>query len=102
MTKAAEPMKPSSSVVRRRLVISGRVQGVGYRAWLGRKARTAGLVGEVRNRDDGCDEAILQGPLESVDQVISLCHAGPLLARVTALESTKESPSPCSVFMVIG
>ena len=82
MTRAAEPMKPSSSVVRRRVVISGRVQGVGYRAWLRRKARAAGLVGEVRNRDDGSVEAILQGPLERVDQVIRQCRSGPLLARV--------------------
>ncbi len=101
MTRAAEPMKPNSSVVRRRLVISGRVQGVGYRAWLGRKARTAGLVGEVRNRDDGCVEAILQGPLERVDQVIGRCHSGPLFARVSTVETTEEFPQPCSVFMVI-
>ena len=94
-------MKQTSSLVRRRLVISGRVQGVGYRAWLGRKARTAGLVGEVRNRDDECVEAILQGPLESVDQVIGRCRSGPLLARVSNLETTEESPQPCSVFTVI-
>jgi acylphosphatase len=93
-------MKPNC-VVRRRLVISGRVQGVGYRSWLGRKARTAGLVGEVRNRDDGRVEAILQGPLESIEQVIRRCHSGPLLARVSNLETTKESPQPCSVFTVI-
>jgi hypothetical protein len=47
MTRAAEPMKPNSSVARRHIVITGRVQGVGYRSWLGRNARTAGLVGEV-------------------------------------------------------
>jgi acylphosphatase len=101
MTLAKEPTEPNSCVVRRRLVISGRVQGVGYRAWLGRKARTAGLVGEVLNRDDGCVEAILQGPLDRVDRVISQCHSGPLLARVSILESTEESPQPCSVFTVI-
>jgi acylphosphatase len=101
MTHAADPVESYSSAVRRRLVISGRVQGVGYRAWLGRKARTAGLVGEVRNRDDGCVEAILQGPLESIDQVIRRCRSGPLLARVSNLETTEESPQPCSVFRMI-
>ncbi len=101
MTNVGKAMKPNSSVVRRRLLISGRVQGVGYRAWLGRKARAVRLVGEVRNRDDGRVEAILQGPLEAVDLIISRCRRGPLLARVSNLETTEESPQPCSVFTVI-
>ena len=69
------------------LRITGRVQGVGYRAWLMRTARKLGLSGWVRNLTDGSVEAMAQGAQDQVTQLIADCHAGPPLARVTAVDS---------------
>jgi acylphosphatase len=66
--------------------ITGRVQGVGYRAWAQKTARKLGLSGWVRNVTDGTVEAIAHGNVDAVDQFIAACQAGPLLARVTAVD----------------
>lgn len=71
----------------RRLRITGKVQGVGYRAWTAHRARKLGLVGWVRNLTDGSVEAVIQGPRETLAEMIAACHAGPPLARVTEVES---------------
>ena len=67
------------------LLISGRVQGVGYRDWLVGVAAAQGLGGWVRNRADGRVEAVLAGAAEAVDSVLAACHAGPRAARVTEI-----------------
>src|SRR5258708_35354820 len=67
-----------------RLRIEGRVQGVGYRAWLARQARMHGLRGWVRNRLDGSGEALLIGETEGGEDVIAACGRGPRMAAVTA------------------
>lgn len=69
-----------------RLRIEGRVQGVGYRAWLEREARRHGLRGWVRNRRDGSVEALLIGPDDAVEAAIAACARGPRLAGVTGIE----------------
>jgi acylphosphatase len=69
-----------------RLRIDGRVQGVGYRAWLEREARSHGLRGWVRNRRDGSVEALLIGDADAVEAVAASCARGPRLAGVTAVE----------------
>ena len=69
-----------------RLRIEGRVQGVGYRAWLEREARSRGLRGWVRNRRDGAVEAVLAGPPDTVAAMIEACRRGPPLSRVDAVE----------------
>jgi acylphosphatase len=69
------------------LRITGRVQGVGYRAWAQKTARKFGLSGWVRNLNDGSVEAIAQGPKDTVEQFIAACQAGPMLARVTAVDT---------------
>jgi acylphosphatase len=66
-----------------RLRITGRVQGVGYRAWAIRQASTLGLRGWVRNRIDGSVEALLIGNQAAVERMIEQCHQGPFGARVT-------------------
>jgi acylphosphatase len=66
----------------RQLVIRGRVQGVGYRAWVEVQARTHGLEGWVRNRRDGSVEALFSGPAETVATMVALCGRGPSSARV--------------------
>ena len=79
-----------NDVVTKRLTITGRVQGVGYRDWTIRTARAAGLTGWVRNRADGAVEAVVQGPVVAVETFVAACHAGPPLARVKAVETSPE------------
>ena len=69
-----------------RLVITGRVQGVGYRAWAIATARRLGLRGWVRNRSDGAVEALVAGPAEAVAAMLAACRRGPAAARVVAVE----------------
>ncbi|HEY6830845.1 MAG TPA: acylphosphatase [Pseudolabrys sp.] len=64
------------------VVIRGRVQGVGYRAWVEQQARTHGLEGWVRNRRDGSVEALFSGPADIVAKMTELCRRGPSSARV--------------------
>ncbi len=66
----------------RRVTIRGRVQGVGYRAWVEHQARVRGLEGWVRNRRDGSVEALLAGPPAIVADTVASCRHGPSSARV--------------------
>jgi acylphosphatase len=66
----------------RRLLIRGRVQGVGYRAWVEQQARGLGLLGWVRNRRDGSVEALFAGTDELVTSMIAACRHGPSSARI--------------------
>jgi acylphosphatase len=76
-----------------RVVLRGRVQGVGFRDWLVRQANRAGLDGWVRNRPDGAVEALLAGPSDAVAAVLSACRRGPPLARVDeVIEALAEAP----------
>ena len=68
-----------------RVVISGRVQGVWFRAWTMQEATARGLDGWVRNRTDGTVEAVFQGAPEAVDEMVAACRQGPPAARVTAV-----------------
>jgi acylphosphatase len=69
-----------------RLLISGRVQGVGYRAWAIETARRLKLRGWVRNRSDGAVEALAAGPAEALAAMLAECRRGPTAARVVAVE----------------
>jgi len=66
----------------RHVMVTGRVQGVGYRAWSGDQAILLGLQGWVRNRRDGSVEAVFAGPEDAVLQMIAMCRRGPPPARV--------------------
>lgn len=70
------------SGVIRHVTISGRVQGVGYRAWVDAQASARGLEGWVRNRRDGSVEAVFAGPDDVVADMIAACGRGPFSARV--------------------
>ena len=70
------------SGVIRRVVIKGRVQGVGYRAWVDHEARRLGLRGWVRNRRDGSVEAVFEGEEKTVADLIASCRKGPSSSRV--------------------
>ena len=69
-----------------RLVIRGRVQGVGYRAWATCQARRLGLDGWVRNRRDGSVELLAIGPKAEIERLAEACRSGPAAARVTAID----------------
>lgn len=70
-----------------RLTISGRVQGVGYRAWCQREALALGLDGWVRNRIGGVVEVLATGNKAAVEELARLCAAGPPAARVDKVET---------------
>ena len=72
--------------VYRHVVIRGRVQGIGYRAWTEVTALERGVEGWVRNRHDGSVEALLGGPEDEVAAMIAQCRRGPPGARVDAID----------------
>jgi acylphosphatase len=76
----------------RQVVIRGRVQGVGYRAWLEQQASARQLEGWARNRRDGSVEALFAGPAEAVSEMVAQCRMGPPLARVDAVEDKPGDP----------
>jgi acylphosphatase len=82
-------------------IVSGRVQGVGYRAWVEREAATRGLAGWVRNRRDGSVEAVFAGPAEAVEAMLAACWAGPPAARVEDIASSETSAAPPAGFTVL-
>jgi acylphosphatase len=73
------------SDVIRLVTVRGRVQGVGFRAFVEFQALGLDLEGWVRNRRDGSVEALLSGPAEAVGAMIALCGQGPSSAHVAAL-----------------
>ena len=76
------------------LIIIGRVQGVGYRAWMEREANARGLFGWVRNRRDGSVEALLSGETFAVDAMIEAARSGARMAAVADVKVTEESAAP--------
>ena len=73
------------------LVITGRVQGVGFRMYMERTARELGINGWVRNRRDGSVEAVFAGEDAVVHDMIAACRRGPYSARVDALDQREGS-----------
>jgi acylphosphatase len=89
-------------VKRVRVVVSGRVQGVFYRATCARLAREAGLGGFVRNLPDGRVEAVFEGPDGVVERLVGWCRRGPDLAHVDEIEVVAEEPLGDTTFRVTG
>lgn len=79
------------SAVVRHVTIRGRVQGVGYRAFVDHEARARDLEGWVRNLRDGSVEALFAGPAEVVTAMIAACARGPSLARVDAIQEDADN-----------
>lgn len=80
--------------------VEGRVQGVGYRAFVERTAVSLALRGWVRNRLDGSVEAVLQGPDAAVEKILALCRSGPPAARVDRVEILGEGVGAFAGFEV--
>src|SRR4051812_47561402 len=79
-------------MVRRRVVVNGRVQGVFFRDSCRRAAEAAGVTGWVRNRNDGAVEAEFEGPAAAVERMIAWCRSGPSRAVVTGVEVSDVAP----------
>ena len=86
--------------IRRRVWVSGRVQGVAFRASARRQARAAALDGFVRNLADGRVEAVFEGEAAAVRRLVEWCRTGPSGARVDALEVRDETPEGLSGFEI--
>ena len=67
--------------------IGGRVQGVGFRYYAERQARRLGLTGWVRNLPDGDVELVAEGDEDSLQKMLTWCHAGPPSAAVTHVQT---------------
>jgi acylphosphatase len=80
------------SGVIRQLTVTGRVQGVGYRAWVEHRARAHDLEGWVRNRRDGSVEALFAGAADVVAGLIDRCRRGPSTARVDTVREEAGNP----------
>ncbi len=76
-------------MITRHLIITGRVQGVGYRNYLAYKARQFHITGWVRNRSNGSVEAMIQGTPENVDALIVRARRGPPKASVSGVTVTE-------------
>jgi acylphosphatase len=76
----------------RQVTITGRVQGVGYRAWVDYQARSHDLEGWVRNRRDGSVEALFAGPPDLVSEMVASCWHGPASSRVASVQDEGASP----------
>lgn len=86
-------------MIAKRLVIEGRVQGVGYRDWMVARARALGVSGWVRNRNDGAVEALVAGDVAAVEELSRLCRRGPRLAEVTTItEDLAEPPAEAGFY----
>lgn len=70
-----------------RIIVTGRVQGVGFRYFVGQEAMKLGVHGWVRNRRDGSVEAVAAGSTETVGRMIEACRKGPMGSRVDTVHS---------------
>ena len=87
-------------MIRRRLVIRGRVQGVFFRDTFRRLAEQHGVTGWARNTWDGTVEAVLEGEEDAVDRIVRFAREGPEGARVEGVEITEEEPEGLRGFAI--
>ena len=87
-------------MVRRNVVVNGRVQGVFFRDTVRRRAREEGVAGWIRNRSDGSVEAVFEGDADAVDEMVRFTHEGPRGAAVERVEVFEEEPEGLSGFRI--
>ena len=90
----------NSSLVRRRVLVHGFVQGVFFRDTVRRRAYAAGSSGWVRNNRDGTVEAVFEGDPDGVERLVAFCRSGPRGARVDRIEVFEEEPEGLAGFRV--
>lgn len=88
--------------VARHIIAKGRVQGVGYRAFVEEAATAHRLQGWVRNRMSGTVEAVLVGPAGAVDAVIQECRKGPPASRVEGIDQSDATPEQRALYSGAG
>jgi acylphosphatase len=86
-------------VIRRRLIVHGQVQGVGFRWAIARAAQSRGVSGWVTNRADGTVEALLEGEPDAVESVVRLAREGPRGAQVERVDVAEEEPEALRGFV---
>jgi acylphosphatase len=91
---------PSSETIRAYVLVSGKVQGVGYRASTWDTAILLKLNGWVRNLRDGRVEAVFEGPKAQVEEMIRWCHKGPPIAVVEQVIVEYQPPEGLQGFHV--
>jgi acylphosphatase len=87
-------------VIRRRVVVHGRVQGVFFRDSTRQQAEKAGVAGWVSNREDGTVEAVFEGDEDAVARILDWVREGPGHADVERVEVTEEEPEGLSGFQI--
>ena len=85
---------------RAHVYVSGRVQGVFFRATTRDNARERGVDGWVKNLDDGCVEAVFEGDPEAVDDMVDFCYEGSDMASVSTVEVEEEEPEGIDGFKI--
>ena len=90
------------SVQRRRVLVSGRVQGVWFRQSCAEQARLQGVTGWIRNRPGGDVEAVFEGERSGVEAMVAWCRHGPVRAAVSQVQITAEEPEGFTGFSVKG
>jgi len=88
------------SVAALHVIVEGRVQGVGFRAYVEREAKARGLRGWVRNRSDGSVEAVFCGEEEDVESMLVACHRGPRMSLVRDVKRKEHAPGDWKGFEV--
>jgi acylphosphatase len=87
-------------VIRRRVIVQGRVQGVFFRDTTRRRAAEAGVSGWVTNRGDGAVEAVFEGEADAVERLVRFASEGPRGAAVEEAEVSEEEPEGLSGFEI--
>ena len=87
---------------RRRVVVHGFVQGVGFRYAVQRAAESRGVAGSVRNRPDGTVEAVFEGESDDVEALVEACRRGPRGAEVDRVDIAVEPSKGLAGFRVTG
>jgi acylphosphatase len=87
-----------SQIKAMKATVSGRVQGVNFRAWTQVEAQGRGLVGRVRNEADGTVTAHLEGPADAVDEMVTALHKGPPAAVVHEVTLSDATPTGATHF----
>jgi acylphosphatase len=85
-------------MIRRRVLVQGRVQGVFFRETARRRAQSAGVAGWIRNNSDGTVEAVFEGEADAVERLVGFCREGPRGARVEWVDVSAEEPEGLSGF----
>lgn len=87
-------------MIRKRVIVSGQVQGVYFRDTCRREAAAHRVAGWVRNLPDGSVEAVFEGAPEAVERMVAWAHHGPLTAHVDRVAVSDESPEGLTGFTV--